>query len=256
MAAAVDKKQYEHLQSLYDAAEELPQSSLYQELVKIGLGDCTGKTIVDLGGGTGLHARNAIDRGAKSVDVVDISTAMLEAGKATERDLGRDDAVRWFVGDMTKSLDDVGLEKEYDITMVNWTFDHAETVTELETMWQNTAALTKKGGKLISVRMANPKATSSTGKYGGSFSDFEDIPGGLKYVYHAHITPTLSFPATTMSESLDFEKSKLIARRYAFTEFKKIPEEDTEVVKKDPEFWKMHVADPAFICITAIKLES
>jgi ubiquinone/menaquinone biosynthesis C-methylase UbiE len=197
--AGIDKDQYNILAATYNAIEELPQSALYQEDVKRALGDCTSKTILDLGGGTGLHARNALALGASLVDVVDISPAMLEIGKDMDASETR---LRWLVGDISKPLaaQNLALEKEgYDITMVNWTFDHAETIAQLEEMWQNSATYTKRGGKLISIRMANPRATSARdGKYGVSFSDIEPIAGGLKYVYTAHIDPPLSCPATTM----------------------------------------------------------
>lgn len=197
--AGIDKDQYNILAATYNAIEELPQSALYQEDVKRALGDCTSKTILDLGGGTGLHARNALALGASLVDVVDISPAMLEIGKNLDASETR---LRWLVGDISKPLaaQNLALEKEgYDITMVNWTFDHAETIAQLEEMWQNSATYTKRGGKLISIRMANPRATSARdGKYGVSFSDIEPIAGGLKYVYTAHIDPPLSCPATTM----------------------------------------------------------
>lgn len=79
--AGIEKDQYDALAATYNAIEELPQSVLYQEDVRRALGDCTGKTILDLGGGTGLHARNALALGAKVVDVVDVSPEMLAIGK-------------------------------------------------------------------------------------------------------------------------------------------------------------------------------
>lgn len=47
--------------------------------------------MLDLGGGSGLHARQAVDRGATHVDIVDVSPAMLEEGKSTSARLGRPD---------------------------------------------------------------------------------------------------------------------------------------------------------------------
>ena len=252
--ATTEKDNYATLAATYNAIEELPQSALYQEDVKRALGACSGKTILDLGGGTGLHARNALALGAALVDVVDISPAMLEIGKDIEPTETR---LRWHVGDISQPLDELPLEKEgYDVTMVNWTFDHAATLPELEGMWSNTAKYTKKGGKLISIRMANPRATSAKdGKYGVSFSEIEPMAGGLKYVYTAHIEPLLSCPGTTLSESMDFEKSKLMARRFGFGEWKKVVEEEGEVVGKDPEFWAAHLQDPVWICVEATKIE-
>jgi SAM-dependent methyltransferase len=51
------------------------------------LGDCTGLKVLDVGGGSGLHARKAIDAGATVVDVVDISPEMMRAGQEIETSL-------------------------------------------------------------------------------------------------------------------------------------------------------------------------
>ena len=203
--ASTSPDYYSALAATYNAIEELPQSALYQEDVKRALQStphgCTGARILDLGGGTGLHARNALTLGAKLVDVVDISPAMLEIGRAMDPDESR---LRWHVGDISNQLSSQSLSLSaelYDVVMVNWTFDHATTITELETMWENTAKYTKKGGKLISIRMANPRARAAEGgKYGVSFSEIEEMEdgAGLKYVYTAHIDPPLSCPGTSM----------------------------------------------------------
>jgi ubiquinone/menaquinone biosynthesis C-methylase UbiE len=252
--ATTEKDHYATLAATYNAIEELPQSALYQEDVKRALGSCSGKTILDLGGGTGLHARNALALGATLVDIVDISPAMLSIGQNIDPTETR---LRWHVGDISQPLDELPLEREgYDVTMVNWTFDHASTLSELEGMWSNTAKYTKKGGKLISIRMANPCAASAKdGKYGISFSEIEPMAGGLKYVYTAHIEPPLSCPATTLSESMDFEKAKLMARRFGFGEWRKVVEEEGEVVGRNPEFWAAHLEDPVWICVEATKIE-
>lgn len=254
--ADIDKDQYNAIAKTYNDIETLPQSALYQEDVKRCLGDCKGFKILDLGGGTGLHAFNALGLGAAQVDVVDTSSVMLEIGKDSRPSETR---IRWMVGDISKPLSDQNLpllEEGYDVVMVNWTFDHASTLTELETMWSNTSKYTKKGGQLISIRMANPYARSAEGgKYGVSFSNIEPIAGGLKYIYTAHITPPLSCPATTMSECMDFEKAKLMARRFGFAEFRKVVEEEGEIVKKEPEFWKLHLEDPVWICVEARKVD-
>ena len=69
---------------------------------------------------------------------------------------------------MSEPFTDLPLEKEgYDVVMVNWTFDHAETDEMLESMWRTTSSFTKSGGKLISIRMADPRAKAAEGgKYG------------------------------------------------------------------------------------------
>ena len=139
----------------YDALDLLPMGFFHTQLGAYALGDCTGMTILDLGGGSGLHARTAIDQGATRVDVVDLSPGMMANGISNEARLGREDRIRWYEGDISKPLDKLPLSEGYDVTMVNWTFDHAESVQALEAMWENTSAYTKPGGKLISIRMTS-----------------------------------------------------------------------------------------------------
>ncbi len=62
----------------YNRYNQLPSGQLESELIHIALSDCTGHTILNLGGGTGLHALKAINLGDVAVDVVDISPAMLQ----------------------------------------------------------------------------------------------------------------------------------------------------------------------------------
>lgn len=83
--------EYDTVASLYNDFKELPTFKIEWQLAARGLGDCTGLTVLDLGGGSGLHARQAVDRGATHVDIVDVSPAMLEEGKSTSARLGRPD---------------------------------------------------------------------------------------------------------------------------------------------------------------------
>jgi toxoflavin synthase len=187
MALEPEQELYARFAARYDAIETLPVSSLYQQLVEHALeSDCKGQTVLDLGGDTGLHARKAIDRGAALADVVDISPAMLERGRAVSTGKYKP-VMRWFVGDMSRPLhrdaDSLPLfEEGYDIVMLNWVFDHAENMSELETMWANTASFCRPGGKLISIRISKPWAQTDNGRYGVTISKQEAIPNGARYL--------------------------------------------------------------------------
>ncbi len=252
--ASIDRE-YDSISGQYDSITDLPLFRIEWQLNSYALGDCTGKTVLDLGGGTGLHARQAIDHGAKFVDNVDISPGMLEDGKSITADLGRsDDAIRWFVGDVSKSLEKLPLHNAYDVVLVGWTFDHAETDEQLQSMWRNVARYLRTGGQLINTRIANitcPAAKS--GKYGVQFTDIQEIPGGLAYKYSAATKPVFSCPASTMRASMEFEAAEELAKRNGFTDYKQVPATETELVKNDPEFWQLYTDEPFFVCITATK---
>lgn len=68
---AYDKVQHESQADAYKQREGFAKDLLESQLQDIALGDCKGLTVLDVGGGQGLRARQAIDHGAAAVDVVD-----------------------------------------------------------------------------------------------------------------------------------------------------------------------------------------
>lgn len=101
--------------------------------------------------------------------------------------------------------------------------------------------------------IVDPFKLGARKQYGVTISDQEGIPGGAKYVYTAHTDPEFSCPASTMEASWDLEQSKGVAKRYGFHSFEVVPVGKMQRVKEDPEFWKLHLEHPGFVCVTAIK---
>lgn len=69
--AEYSKDQHAKQAGRYGQYEHTPNGVLEHQLHDSALGDCAGITVLDLGGGQGLRARQAIDHGAIAVDVVD-----------------------------------------------------------------------------------------------------------------------------------------------------------------------------------------
>jgi len=245
--------QYEGIAKQYDSLNDLPHAQLEKYLVTAAIGDCSNLTVLDIGGGSGTHARKAVDAGASVVDVIDVSSAMLDVGKDIENSLGRSDKIRWHIGDATKSFTHLPLEREgYDIVMANWVFDHATTPAELDHMWVNVAAHCKPGGKLVNIRVTNFRSpVVTTGKYGIHFSDLEEIPGGVRYVVNYHTQPPFKHEGTSMAENSTISQDIFV--RHGFGKLDVVAAIEWEAVKKDPEFWKMWLADPNFAVLTARK---
>jgi SAM-dependent methyltransferase len=88
--ATAPKTQYESVANGYASYDQLPLAKLEAELVERAIGNCTGSTVLDLGGGEGQYARKAIELGAELVDVLDISPAMLALGIEAEKKIGRE----------------------------------------------------------------------------------------------------------------------------------------------------------------------
>ncbi|KAK4505068.1 hypothetical protein PRZ48_003031 [Zasmidium cellare] len=225
----VDKDQYNNVATEYLTLADVPQTKLEDELVKLGLGDCTGFKVLDLGGGSGGHARHALEAGAASVDVVDVSEQMLQVGKDIEAKTG------------------------YDVVMVIWAFDHARTMQALEGMWQNVSYYLKPGGRFVGVRVSNPRGKGAqSGDYGARFENVEEIADGVKYDCVVLTKPPFSFEATSMETS--YTGSFEIPQKFGLSDFEYVQAEDTEIVKKDPAYWKTFLEDPHFRAFTAKKM--
>lgn len=69
--AHYSKEEHEAQAGSYGQYETIPLGVLEHQLYASTLGDCKGLTVLDLGGGQGLRARQAIEHGAVAVDVVD-----------------------------------------------------------------------------------------------------------------------------------------------------------------------------------------
>jgi toxoflavin synthase len=253
------KKQYDTFAPTYTTYSEIPTALLEAELIRRALGDLTGLKVLDLGGGSGSHARRAVDAGAALVDVVDISEAMLQEGRDISARAGREDGnrIRWFAADASKPLIDQGipLEAQYDVAMANWVFDHALSVDDLRGMWANLAAYTKPGGRFVGVRVlgkANGAAYLNEAKYGVSFADMEEIPGGRSCTVVIATDPPFKFGCTIMADSSDMIND--VPRQAGFTDFELVPDDDTDIVKANRDFWEDHLAAPLFGVVMARRI--
>lgn len=245
------KQDYEKNAKSYNSVTSTPTGILESQLIKIALGDPKDAVILDIGGGTGVHAREAIDLGASRVDIVDLSPEMLKVGQEIEKSLGREDHIRFYEADVSKPLTHLHLGI-YDIVMANWVFDHAGTVEELESMWHNIVRYLKPGGKFLSIRVGDPRSPAlQTEKYGATFKDFRETPGGLVYTCTIHTDPPFQFEGKSMevSSSGSFE----LHEKYGLTDVQIIPYEHTEAIKSDREFWKLFLENPSFAVVKGTK---
>ncbi|ORY65117.1 S-adenosyl-L-methionine-dependent methyltransferase [Pseudomassariella vexata] len=246
------KKEYDNQATIYNDYDYIPHGILESQLLASALGDCTGLYVLDLGGGTGLRARQALDAGAATIDVVDISPEMLRIGKSIEASLNGLDRVRWLEADVSKPLDHLPL-REYDLVMANWVFDHASSVAELEGMWRNVVSYLRPGGRFVGVRSGDPQAPGITsGKYGTTYKDHEEIPGGLKFRYVLSTDPPIEFEATSMEVS--YSGSTEMHQRFGLVDIEVEPYENAEIIRRDPEFWGLFLEMPSMVVVKARKI--
>ncbi|KAK1765239.1 S-adenosyl-L-methionine-dependent methyltransferase [Phialemonium atrogriseum] len=249
------KKDYDNSASIYNDYSLLPSGQLESQLIKLALGDCTGLSILDLGGGTGLHAREAIDLGASRVDVVDVSGEMLKIGQEIERSLGResDTTMRFFQADVSKSLSHLPLQEGgYDVVMGNWIFSFADKIEVLEAMFRNIDTYLKPGGRFVGVRDADPWSPAlESGKYGGSCRWVERIPGGVKYLCVLHCSPPIEFEGACLE--VIYSGSSEVYERFGLVDVKTVSYEEAEIVQKDPQFWNLFLERPNLAVVQAAK---
>lgn len=253
----------------YNALMSTPFGVLESQLVSNalrGIGICKGAMVLDLGGGTGMRAQQALGLGAAQVDVLDISAEMMATGKRdAERLLGHENAttkLRWFLRDVTRPLYSEN-EKEarpvaireqgsYDIVMGNWIFDHVSNIKVLEAIWLNITKALKLGGYFIGVRACDPRTRAmTTGKYGPTCQSFEPFPGGL---YYSSIIPARQ-PVHLDNASLEvsYSGSTELHHKYGFAQVEIEKPEMTDVVQSDPKFWDLWIGEPGSVVVKAKK---
>ncbi|KAI9170627.1 Malonyl-[acyl-carrier protein] O-methyltransferase [Paramyrothecium foliicola] len=258
-AAAQVKEDYGKTATEYTSLSDLPQGVLEAQLIEQAIGDATGLLVLDIGGGSAVHARQAIDAGAKRVDIVDISPEMMKVGQEIESSLGRQDRIRFYEADVSKPLDQVPLEQQYDIVMANWVFDHAGTVETLEGMWQNIGTYLKPGGKFLGIRVADLRSPvfaegGPAPEYGTLFKDLEPISGGLKYTVVVYTNPRFDFEATSMEVS--YSGSLDMHHKYGIVDVETLALENTKIVKENPEFWRPFLENPFFVVVKGQKKQA
>lgn len=265
------KAEYAHAAPTYNDFASLPLGQLESQLVKAALGtDCAGATVLDLGGGSGVHARTAIELGAAAVDIVDISPDMLKIAEQVEKEsAGRNGnekkVVRFFEADVSKPLSHLPLrdknenEGGYDVVMANWIFSYAPSIEILEGMFRNIAHYLKPGGRFIGVRehgRKNLEREKAYEKYGVSCPWIEDLPekNGQKSKVILHGTrgnPPIELVAETLE--IVYSSSTELHEKYGLVDVGVVEWGDAEVVRKNKEFWKAFLDDPPFAVATAVK---
>lgn len=240
---------YDDNAQAYDQFITTPLGTLEQQLFDLSITDCNGLKVLDLGGGTGLRARDALKAGARTVDVVDISPEMMRIGQEYEKSIGRN-CITWYHGDVSKPLDHLNLGP-YDMVIANGIFDHAQNDEELEAMWRNSAAYLKPGGRLLANRNNPMSETAKHGTYGVIFTDFQNFPGGLSFRYRTTTDPPLNFKSIALNS---YYSGSLDIPGKFFEDFQNVPWDETPVVKADVEFWTPYLRDPILYIFTARKL--
>ncbi|KFA67272.1 hypothetical protein S40285_08646 [Stachybotrys chlorohalonatus IBT 40285] len=245
------REDYNNAASGYGGYASLPYGILESQLFKMAIGKPTGLRILDLGGGNGVHAREAIDAGAGRVDIVDISPEMLRVASDIEETIGRRDRLRFYEADVRNSLDHLSIEKEYDIVMANWVFEHAGSMDGLEGIWRNISTYLKPGGLFICVRGNSHLCPCfQEKKYGCSFEWWKDIPGGYAIGVVLHSDPPVEFEMAVME--INYATTEMYTK-FGMVDVKVMEHQKADAIQQDPEFWKTFLENPGISVLKARK---
>ncbi|KAI1132019.1 S-adenosyl-L-methionine-dependent methyltransferase [Nemania abortiva] len=227
-----------------------PLVRLDTELFVSALGSAASASVLDLAGGSSVKARLAIHAGAVAVDVVDISGEMMREGQKVEEGLNRD-VIRWFEADISKPMDHLPLQPQYDIVMGHWTLDHAGSMEALEGMMHNITSYLKPGGRFFGVRCCDPRVPALiSGELGVTFKEFEEVPGGLSVRYS--FDSSKGDIRVTIMEAV-YSGSTEIYEKFGLVDVQVEPYENAQVVKDYPKLWKSFLKQPGCASMKATK---
>jgi SAM-dependent methyltransferase len=150
--------EYDDIAAEYAASKQLPFRTTVEAPTLFHLaGDVRGLSVLDLPCGDGTYSRALARRGAASVLGIDLSSAMVERARQTEREtpLG----ISYRVGDAA----DLGTVGAFDLILASYLFNYAQTRAQLLVFTRTIAANLKPGGRLVGM---NDNPRTSLDRYG------------------------------------------------------------------------------------------
>ncbi|MBM3650017.1 MAG: class I SAM-dependent methyltransferase [Alphaproteobacteria bacterium] len=150
--------EYDDIAAEYAASKQLPFRWIVEAPTLFQLADdVRGKSVLDLACGEGIYARKLARRGAGPVLGIDLSAAMVERARASEREqpLG----IAYRVGDAA----DLGTVGAFDLVLASYLFNYAQDARQLLAFARTVAANLKPGGRLVGI---NDNPRTALGRFG------------------------------------------------------------------------------------------
>jgi toxoflavin synthase len=182
--------QYDAIGQLYERTKTLPVGLAEQGTLFGALPDLTGRSVLDVGTGTGFYPRQYKAMGATTVVGVDASVEMITYAKRVEEQEPLGITYEVHNGD---ALPDFG---DFDVVTAIWLLGYAEGVDPLDGMLANLLANVSSGGAFVALT-PNPELDwddlAGYDKYGLTAVKTEESYGRQGYAVHIPGDPPFDF---------------------------------------------------------------
>jgi toxoflavin synthase len=241
-------QQYDAIGRLYERAKHLPVGVAERGTLLAALPALTGRSVLDVGAGTGFYARLFASRGASRVTGVDASPEMVAYARLVEQrePLG----ITYEVHDAA-TLPVLGA---FDVVSAVWLLGYAPGGAALDGMLARLLANLAAGGTLVAL-VPNPELDwdrlDILPRYGIEAAKTEMSEGRQGYSVHIGGEPPIDFVGFSWPPGVleaAFGRAGLTAlRRHPVT----IPAD--ALAEHGDGYWSDLVANPTFAVFTAVK---
>jgi SAM-dependent methyltransferase len=241
-------EQYDAIGRLYERAKHLPVGLAERGTLLAALPDLTGRSVLDVGTGTGFYPRLFKRRGAARVTGVDASTEMIAYARLVEE---REPLGISYEVHEAATLPALG---EFDVVTAVWLLGYAQGEAALDAMLARLVANVAAGGALVAL-VPNPDLDWDRldvyPRYGISAAKTEMSEGRQGYSVHIDGDPPIDFvgfswPPGVLEPAL--ARAGLTGvRRHPVT----IPED--VLAERGADYWADLVTNPTFAVFTATR---
>jgi SAM-dependent methyltransferase len=240
--------QYDAIGQLYEGMKTLPVGLAEQGTLLAALPELTGKSVLDIGTGTGFYPRIYKALGATTVVGVDASTEMITYARRIEEQQPLGITYEIDTGGALPKLGD------FDVVTAIWLLGYAEGLEALDGMLRNLLANLAPGGALVALT-PNPEQDweplNNNNHYGLTCHTTEESHGRQGYAVHMLSDPPFDFvgfhwPPGVIEAALDRAGLKDIHRQPVT-----IPAD--ALAERGDAYWAEFIANPTFAVYRGIR---
>jgi len=212
------------------------------------LGNINGKTVLDVGCGSGFITRKIKLLGAKKVVGIDISQEMIKLAIKTENEnpLG----IKYFVKDIKKA----GIIEEFDIITAGFLLHYSKNKNELKKMCKSIFGNLKEGGRFVTINLNPDNPLSNNKKYGAIITGQNPLKEGDKIkVTHFDENDNEIFSFYNFHWLRNTYEKALIDSGFKQVKWYPMKVSAEGIKRFGDKYWKDYLSEPRLIIIEAVK---